>query len=266
MAAHLLACHRRSYDKGAQIEDASHLQALVEHKRAARQHRGVDRLAQAAPASQALLQRAAERGANLGGITAMLLQLLDRYGAAELQAAILEALAARRAAPQRRAPRPRTPPRAAWRAPAGRHRAARPCAGARPPGAAACARTLRPAQGARPMSERDPLRARAEALHLHGLLAHWTEVATAALARDAARLGGAGARPPQPGAPPADRPYRPLQAALRLRLGLAETLRPRRHRRADGARLPHATPPTPSWSARTASASRRWRRTSPTRR
>jgi DNA replication protein DnaC len=28
------------------------------------------------------------------------------------------------------------------------------------------------------MSERDPLRARAEALHLHGLLAHWTEVAT----------------------------------------------------------------------------------------
>jgi len=28
------------------------------------------------------------------------------------------------------------------------------------------------------MSERDPLRARAEALHLHGLLAHWTAVAT----------------------------------------------------------------------------------------
>jgi transposase len=90
---HLLACHRRSYDKGAQVEDASHLQALVEDKRAARQHHGVDRLAQAVPASQALLQRAAERGANLGGITAMLLQLLDRYGAAELQAASLEALA-----------------------------------------------------------------------------------------------------------------------------------------------------------------------------
>ena len=90
---HLLACHRRSYDKGAQVEDAAHLQALVEDKRAARQHHGVDRLAQAVPASQALLRRAAERGGNLGGITAMLLQLLDRYGAAELQAASLEALA-----------------------------------------------------------------------------------------------------------------------------------------------------------------------------
>ena len=39
-----------------------------------------------------MLLRAAERGANLGAITAGLLRLLDRYGAAELQAAILEAL------------------------------------------------------------------------------------------------------------------------------------------------------------------------------
>ena len=37
--------------------------------------------------------RAAERGGNLGTITAALLRLLDRYGAAELQAAILDALA-----------------------------------------------------------------------------------------------------------------------------------------------------------------------------
>ena len=36
----VLACHRRSYGKGAQIEDATHVQALVEHKRAARRHRG----------------------------------------------------------------------------------------------------------------------------------------------------------------------------------------------------------------------------------
>jgi hypothetical protein len=40
-----------------------------------------------------LLVRAAERGDNLGSITASLMQLLARYGAAELQAAILEALA-----------------------------------------------------------------------------------------------------------------------------------------------------------------------------
>jgi transposase len=88
----VLACHRRSYDKGVQIEDPVHLQALVEEKRAARQHRGADRLATAAPASQILLLRAAERGDNLGTITGALLRLLDRYGAAELDAAIREAL------------------------------------------------------------------------------------------------------------------------------------------------------------------------------
>ena len=90
--ADLLARHQRSYDRGAQIEDAAHIQALVEHKHAAHQHRGTDRLAQAAPASQTLLMRAAECGANLGAITAALLRLLERYGAAALQDAILEAL------------------------------------------------------------------------------------------------------------------------------------------------------------------------------
>jgi transposase len=89
----VLARHPRSYDRGAQIEDASHIQALTDDKRAARQHRGADRLAQAAPASQDLLMRAAERGANLGAITAALLRLLERYGAAPLQTAIGEALA-----------------------------------------------------------------------------------------------------------------------------------------------------------------------------
>ena len=78
--------------KGARIEDPTHVQALVEQKRAARQHRATDRLAQAVPASQALLIRAAERGANLGAITAALMRLLDRTSAADLQLAILEAL------------------------------------------------------------------------------------------------------------------------------------------------------------------------------
>ena len=89
---HVLACHPRSYDKGAQVELAGHVEALVAHKRAARQHRATDRLAQVAPASQELLLRAAERGANLGAITTGLMRLLDRYGAAELQIAIREAL------------------------------------------------------------------------------------------------------------------------------------------------------------------------------
>ena len=89
---HVIARHKRSYDKSAQIEDPAHIQALVKQKRGARQHRATDRLAQAAPASSDLLTRAADRGANLGSIVAALQQLLDRYGAAELQAAILEAL------------------------------------------------------------------------------------------------------------------------------------------------------------------------------
>jgi hypothetical protein len=89
----LLARHRRSYDKGAQVEDLAHIAALVAEKHAARRHRATDHLAAAAPAAETLLVRAAERGDNLGSITATLMQLLARYGASELQAAILEALA-----------------------------------------------------------------------------------------------------------------------------------------------------------------------------
>jgi transposase len=88
----VLACHPRSYDRGAQIEQAGHVKALVEQKRAARLHRATDRLVHAAPASQTLLIRAAERGGNLGTITAALMRLLAQTSAAEMQAAILEAL------------------------------------------------------------------------------------------------------------------------------------------------------------------------------
>jgi transposase len=89
----LLARHVRSYDKGTQVEDPAHIAALVADKHAARRHRATDHLAAAAPAAETLLVRAAERGDNLGSITATLMQLLARYGASELQAAILEALA-----------------------------------------------------------------------------------------------------------------------------------------------------------------------------
>jgi transposase len=88
----VVATHGRSYDKGRQIEDPAHIAALTEVKRQARHHRGQDRLAQAAPQSRDLLARAAERGDNLGSITAALLRLLDSYGAVELEAAIQEAL------------------------------------------------------------------------------------------------------------------------------------------------------------------------------
>jgi len=88
----ILATHPRSFDKGQQIEITAHIDALLEHKHQASQHRGTDRLAQAVPQSRDLLTQAADRGEPLGRITAALLDLLDRYGATELQAAIQEAL------------------------------------------------------------------------------------------------------------------------------------------------------------------------------
>jgi hypothetical protein len=88
----VLASHCRSYGKGEQIEDPAHIRALVEHKRDARHFRATDRLTAAVPAAQALLVRAAERGGNLGTITAALMRLLRDYGAAELEDAVTEAL------------------------------------------------------------------------------------------------------------------------------------------------------------------------------
>ena len=90
--AEVMASHPRSYDKAAQIEDPAHVAELIALKRQAREHRGKDRLHHACPRSEALFIAAAERGGNLGGVTTALLRLLDQYGAAELDAAIAEAL------------------------------------------------------------------------------------------------------------------------------------------------------------------------------
>lgn len=89
----VVASHPRSYDKGAQIEDPAHIAKLVERKGQAHAQRGMSRLTQAVPASAELLARAAERGEGLGGITSALLRLVERYGSAEVQAAVLTALA-----------------------------------------------------------------------------------------------------------------------------------------------------------------------------
>ncbi len=89
----VIATHPRTFDKGEQIEDPAHIADLVAAKRSARTHRGLDRLTQAVPASQALLRQAAERGTPLARVTAQLIDLLDAYGAAELTLAVDEALA-----------------------------------------------------------------------------------------------------------------------------------------------------------------------------
>ena len=92
--AQTVATHQRCWDRDQQIENPTHTQSLVEHKRRARRHHGIDRLSAAAPAAERLLSLAAERGANLGNMTARLLALLDQVGPSELDTAIVDAIAA----------------------------------------------------------------------------------------------------------------------------------------------------------------------------
>ena len=87
-----IASHTRSFDKGQQIENPQHIEALIQQKSKARHHRGQDRLIHAVPACRELLNEAALRGDKLGTITSTLLRLLDRYGADELDIAVKEAL------------------------------------------------------------------------------------------------------------------------------------------------------------------------------
>ena len=109
--AEVIAHHRRSFDKGDCVEIPEHIAELARHKRHARRLRGQDRLFRAAPGSERLLTEAAMRGSNLGAIVAALLRLLNRYGAAELEAAIGEALTP--LPPGGFFPAPATPPPAA---------------------------------------------------------------------------------------------------------------------------------------------------------
>lgn len=87
-----IAFHRRSYDRHEQIEDPAHRQALLEQKRKALGATASGRLAALVPESQAFLQAAFERGESAARLTVQLLRLLDDYGAAELTAALREAL------------------------------------------------------------------------------------------------------------------------------------------------------------------------------
>jgi len=90
--AEVIAQHARSFYRGEQIEDPAHIDGLLQVKRNARYNSGQDRLAQAAPSSSLLLQQAASRGNRLSSIVSTLLQLLDEYGAREVEIAVKEAV------------------------------------------------------------------------------------------------------------------------------------------------------------------------------
>ena len=86
----VLADHKRSFDRDQRIEHEEHVRALVEEKRRAHQSRGFDRLFSAAPSTRVMMEKLAERGANLGASTSGLLQLLDRVGAEMLERAVAD--------------------------------------------------------------------------------------------------------------------------------------------------------------------------------
>ena len=88
-----IAEHRRTFDRGGQIEDPKHIAALVEQKSHARKHRMLDRLQRAVPSVAELLKRVAERGASLGAMTRALDRLLELHGATAVDDAVTEALA-----------------------------------------------------------------------------------------------------------------------------------------------------------------------------
>jgi transposase len=90
----VVAIHERSFDKGATVESREHIAALEREKKEARQHRGMDRLAKAAPSSQAFLVAAGERGHNLGATTSGLIRMLDFYGPSDLEEALAQAVSA----------------------------------------------------------------------------------------------------------------------------------------------------------------------------
>lgn len=87
-----IARHRRSYDRRQQVLDPAHQEELLKEKRKAFASVRGGRLAQAVPESEALLDAAFKRGESAGSQKTQLLNLLELYGAAELRAAVCEAL------------------------------------------------------------------------------------------------------------------------------------------------------------------------------
>jgi len=88
-----IARHRRSYDRHQRVEEAIHVETLLEEKRRARGSLPRARLNDAVPGVEAFLEACFQRGESVAATTEKLLLLLDDHGAAELAAAVAEALA-----------------------------------------------------------------------------------------------------------------------------------------------------------------------------
>ncbi len=99
----IVAEHKRTFDRRTTVEDPRHLEDLRNVKRRAREGAGMNRLTQAVPAVRLMLQRAGQRGINMGSLVSKLLELLDMYGADPMQLSVNEVNEAERigAAPVR---------------------------------------------------------------------------------------------------------------------------------------------------------------------
>lgn len=84
----------RSWGKGRQVEDPALVAALAAEKARSRESRGTNRVVTAAPSARRLLELQAERGGNIGSTVARLGELLDAFGADELEIAVVEAITA----------------------------------------------------------------------------------------------------------------------------------------------------------------------------
>lgn len=89
----VVAEHLRYYDRGLQVEDRSHIQALVEQKQAAGEKRAIDRLHHAVPASKPFLTQLALKQENIGTAVKQLVRLLETHGPVALERAVAEAAA-----------------------------------------------------------------------------------------------------------------------------------------------------------------------------
>lgn len=89
----VVACHARNWGRRQRVEEPAHREALLEHKRGAREAKGQDRLRAAIPDVDRLFARWLDAGRNVGSMTSQMLRLLDRYGDATVAGAVAEVLA-----------------------------------------------------------------------------------------------------------------------------------------------------------------------------
>lgn len=90
--ASLVARHARCWGRRQEVETPEHREALLAHKREAREPKGRDRLRAAVPGIDALYERWVDSGRNLGSMTARTVKMLDLYGPDLLAAAVGQVL------------------------------------------------------------------------------------------------------------------------------------------------------------------------------